>query len=198
MMDTPMKAVALVLLGTLSVGCEGGLDGAAPLDPPAQAAAACASPTPAPDPSPPPPARTGIWMKDGFIRDAIEAGLGAIPGGLSTSGGAITAYTGYGWEGLTIRRPISLAGSFDLIPAGVADSVVFGDRRESSEPPEGDPRFPYWLARSVFSGMTKFTETTKDGMTIRESPGGRIHCELSSDGTRANCALREVLKVDDL
>jgi len=137
-----------------------------------------------------------LWMSDGFVRDMRAAGIegrGDYNSDFQVAD-AFSGYVGYGMDVVALHQRGTLASTFDLAPVGGPTSLVIGDWQDADSPIV--PRTGYWLARLVYDGMTKAVETTTGDVTIRESPGGRVHCELSQKGHRLNCAFRGVIRAD--
>ncbi len=144
------------------------------------------------------PARPGIglWMADGFVRDMRAAGL---PGRDSYGddfeiGDAFEGFVSYGMDIVTLNESGSLASAFDHAPVGGPTSLIVDGDPEAV----GRPITSFtgnMLTNFVYDGMTKVVETTSGDTTIRESPGGRVHCELAGHRTLA-CAFRGVVRAD--
>src|SRR5450432_3944369 len=165
------------LCALLTLGCLGG----APLSVGDDVEPAACPPGPIPDAgSTPISSSASLWMSDGFVRDMRAAGI-AGTGSYNSDfqvADAFSGYVGYGMDVVALHQSGTLASTFDLAPVGGPTSLIIGAWHSGADSPIV-PRTGYWLARLVYDGMTKAVETTKGDVTIRESPGGRVHCELS-------------------
>jgi hypothetical protein len=138
----------------------------------------------------------GLWMADGFVRDMRAAGF---PGRDSYGddfeiGDLFVGYVSYGMDIVTLNESGSLASSFAHDPVGGPTSlIVDGDPAAVGRPLV---RSGNWLANFVYDGMTNVVETTNGDTTIRESPGGRVHCELVRQYRTLACAFRGVVRAD--
>jgi len=138
----------------------------------------------------------GLWMADGFVRDMRAAGL---PGRDSYGddfeiGDVFEGFVSYGMDIVALNQSGSLASSFDHAPVGGPTSLIVDGDPEAV----GRPITSFTgnlLTNFVYDGMTKVVETASGDTTIRESPGGRVHCELAGHRTLA-CAFRGVVRAD--
>jgi hypothetical protein len=205
------RLFASVSLVLLALGCD---TASAPLDispgaPPACASApAAADLAPAADAGAPaaatPPVvpdagatpistQIGLWFSNGFVKDMLAAGLGGMGDYQFHVADAFTGFVSYGMDVVTLNQSGLLASNFDGFWEGPPDMLIVGDYRDNPDEPVV-PRTGYWLAKLVWDGMTKAVVTTKGDVTIHESPGGRVHCELSS--RQLQCGFRGVVRAD--
>jgi hypothetical protein len=141
------------------------------------------------------PIRTtiGLWFSNGFVQDMLAAGFGVPADYHFHVADAFSGFEGYGMDIVTLNQTGMLASSLDGFWNGPPDMLVVGDYLDNANEPIV-PRTGYWLAALVWDGMTKAVETSKGGVTIRESPGGRVHCERS--GRQLRCGFRGVVRAD--
>jgi hypothetical protein len=202
--------VCLLALGCNSGGAPLTLDPETPSSCQVPAGVAGAAPAPSPDAGAPRTApatlspdagatpirtTTGFWFSDGFVRDMLAAGLGATADYRFDVADAFSGFISYGMDIVTLNQSGTLASNFEGDWSGPPDMLVVGDYLESADEPIV-PRTGYWLAKLVWDGMTNAVETTKGGVTIRESPGGRVHCERANGGRQLRCGFRGVVRAD--
>jgi hypothetical protein len=172
--------IALVLVFVL--GCQTGGDPLAVSgDPPA----ACETPQPVATAAPvadagaPPSNGLVVWFSNGVLPDMVAAGVISRDYDVDI-GGLFSGYVSYGMDVVTLHESGRIAAGPGIDWTG-PPTVLFMDGR---------------LAQLVWDGMTKAVVTTTANATVRESPQGRVHCELSNQSQRLECAFRGVVRVE--
>jgi hypothetical protein len=205
----PLSASASIVL--LALGCETAsaplevapetpptcetAPAAAELVPVADAGApAAASPATVPDAGATPIRTTiGLWFSNGFVQDMLAAGFGTPADYHFHVADAFTGFVSYGFDMVTLNQSGVLGHDLEGFWVGPPDMLIVGDYIDDPNQPVV-PRTGYWLAQLVWDGMTRAVVTTKGDVTIRESPGGRVHCERSS--RQLQCGFHGVVRAD--
>ncbi len=181
MSTSPRFSLALLALAPSLAACLGGAplsldDGAAP--------PACASPAAnAPPVAGSAPLRSfSLWMSDGFVRDMRAAGFGGKDSGGDDFeiGDMFVGFVSYGMDIVTLNQGGTLAVDFGIDWRGPPSMLIV----------QGT------LAELVWDGMTNAVVTPGADVTIRESPGGRVHCEQSVRADSLQCGFHGVVRAD--
>jgi hypothetical protein len=128
----------------------------------------------------PPSSGISLWFSNGLVQDFIAAGVGGPHDYDFHIADLLSGFVGYGMDVVTVNQAGRLSASFDYDWTNPPSMLVVTGR----------------LAQLVWDGMTKAVVTTSGDVTIRESPGGRVHCELSTRSPALQCGFRGVVRAD--
>jgi hypothetical protein len=147
--------------------------------------------------APPPPPDSWIWVtvRDGLVRD-LDVAVGTNSLGDRPIGGKLRVLAGYGVDYVALDNVGAVTAPWAAAPGD--ESLVVTLRGASFYPddPSQPPHPDYAPARALFDALMHGPRTGDGLVATRDSPGGRVHCEVGQ-GTlyEAGCFITGVKKL---
>ena len=159
---------------------------------PAEVPARADAPLAAPPPTSAPQVSIEVWFGPGLVEDlAASLEPKGLPTGQLAVGDTFNIFVGYGIDIASVRQAATVERPWGSTMAATPMALSFGGPRQlGGQAPVPDSG--YALARAFYDAMTNAREQSTQSGTSRDSPGGHVHCELSSGGDDARCSLTEV------